>query len=111
MAFNIVLHVIFVKLSFELSRMATPALLLIIFTIGVNYFTTMLFSVGALGNMLDPSLVGVGTRSVFNLNSFLLLVGVVGIISFMEHLVNYLRLFKQIKGNHKTEFSKQEQSS
>ena len=103
MAFNIVLHVIFVKLSFELSRVATPAGLLIVFTIAVNYFITMLFSLGSLGNMLDPDLAGVGTRSVFNLNSFLLLVGVVGMISFMEHLVNYLRIFKQIKGDQKTE--------
>lgn len=75
-AFNIILHVIFLKLSFELDSMNTFAFNLIWLTILFNYLLISIVSSTTIGDMLDPDLVGVGARSIFNLDSLILVIGV-----------------------------------
>ena len=87
MAFNIVLHVIFAKLFFELNTIPVFALNLVILTIGLNYVIFALFSSSSIGEMIDWNLVNVATRSVFQLNSFVLLITTCMLIVFMEHMV------------------------
>ncbi len=60
LAFNIILHVIFLKLNLEVSRMACPAGLTILLTIVGNYTLILIFSSPAVGRLLDPNLIGVG---------------------------------------------------
>ena len=64
---------------------------LIILTIGLNYITIGLFSSNSMANMLDPDLAGVGDRSVFKLNSFVLLIGCCAFVSFTERLPMWYR--------------------
>ena len=94
----------FIKLNFEVKKMNALALLLIVSTITINYALIMVFSLKPVGNMLDPDLVGVGGRSVFNFSAFVLSIGVCCVVLFIEYLFSYLRMFKLIcsseKGGH-----------
>jgi len=94
--FNTVLHVVFLKLNFEIKKTSALALLLILSTIAINYALILVFSLEPVGNLLDPDLVGVSARSVFNLSAFVLTIGVCCIVLFIEYLFCYLRMFKLI---------------
>ena len=83
-AFNIVLHTIFLKLSFELERIQRVASLVIALTIATSYIIVALLSVAEIGFALDPDLVGIGDRSVFNINAFMLVLAAGGIIILIE---------------------------
>lgn len=95
--FNIVLHVIFVKLSIELERVPIAAVIVILLTIALNYLIIVILSLPSLGDSLENDLGGVGARSVFSLNAAVLLVSVVLMIGFLEYLVRMLRLCPDIK--------------
>ena len=45
---------------------------------------------------LDPDLLGVGARSVFTLEQFVMLFGCCAVIAFTEYLIMYLRILRQI---------------
>ena len=81
-----VLHVIFVKLFFELNRVSIFALNLLFLTISLNYILVSIFENKNIGKLLDWDLVGVGPRSVFNLNAFLLLIGICSLIITVEYM-------------------------
>lgn len=77
MAFNIILHVIFLKLSTELDSLNIFAFNIIVATILFNYIFVAILSGNGIGSILDPDLVGVGTRSfAFNLSSVVYLIGI-----------------------------------
>lgn len=96
MIFNIVLHVIFLKLISELESISVFAIILILFTIGLNYILIVVTSLEKVGNFLDPDLVDVGQKSVLNLNSFVLLLGVSSLLLFFEKLPNVYQGFRQM---------------
>ena len=72
------------------------AISLILFTIGLNYILIVVASLEKVGNVLDPDLVGAGERSVLNLDSFVLLLGVCSIILFLEKLPIVYQGFMQM---------------
>lgn len=59
MAFNIVLHVIFAKLFFELNTIPIFGFNLVILTIILNYVIFATFSNSSIGEMIDWNLVSV----------------------------------------------------
>ena len=95
-AFNIVLHTIFLKLLFELEKMARPAVLVIVITIVVSYVIIALFGFSDIALLLDKDLIGVGARSVMSLPSFLLLFGTCTAILFIEYAIMSLRHIRRI---------------
>ena len=89
--FNIVLHTIFIKLSFELERVSRAALLFIVATIAISYIIITLFSLGSIAPLLHLDLLGISARSVLTLNGFLLLGGICAVILFLEYALMFLR--------------------
>lgn len=85
--FNIVLHVIFLKLFFELEKVSFVAIVVILLTIAISYMSVAIFSSPAIGKMFDPDLVGIGKRSVFQLLPFLSLIGSCLMVMFIEYVV------------------------
>ena len=67
-----------------MERVSVFALNLIILTIALNYVFIAVASGEGFGSFLDEDLTGVGTRSVFNLNPFLLLLGLCFMILCFE---------------------------
>ena len=101
LAFNIVLLVIFVKLGFELENLTLCATNLIAVTIVFNFVLLAMLS-GNFGTLLDPDLPGVSTRSVFNVNAFVLLLGTCLLILFIEYLPIWFRQYRaKLKQNRK----------
>ena len=90
------LHVIFIKLNFEVERASIAASALILFTIAINYVLIEVMSMESIGKMLDPDLSGVATRSVFNLSAFFITIGVCGTIVMIEYMLFYLRICGEI---------------
>mmetsp|Transcript_4576 Transcript_4576/g.5671 ORF Transcript_4576/g.5671 Transcript_4576/m.5671 type:complete len:80 (+) Transcript_4576:163-402(+) len=76
--------------------MSRVAIFVIALTIGIGYTIIVLFSSPGLAKALDPELVGVGIRSVFNLEAFTLLLGSCSIVAFLEYLFFYLRIIRHI---------------
>lgn len=102
LAFNIVLLVIFVKLGFELENLTLCATNLIAVTIVFNFVLLAMLSGNSFGTLLDPDLAGVSTRSVFNLNAFVLLLGTCLLILFIEYLPIWFRQYRaKLKQNRK----------
>ena len=74
------------KLGFELENLQLCSTNLIIVTIVGNYVLIGIFSANFIADILDPDLTDVSSRSVFNLNAFLLLIGTCFLILFIEYL-------------------------
>ena len=70
--------------------MPITGLNLVILTIGLNYTLISMLESKGLGQIVDWDLVGVGPRSVFNLNSFLILLGVCCMVLTLEYMLNFL---------------------
>lgn len=102
MAFNIVLHTIFIKLGFELDKVAKPAWIIIGFTIVLSYVIILLFGFSDIALTLDPELVGIMDRSV-NISSMLLLFGTCSVILFLEWAIMSFRFICHIVAPRKTD--------
>ena len=87
-AFNIVLHTIFFKLIFELERVSRLASLIIVMTIALSYIIiAILGGFSDLSLAVDPDLVGIGQRSIFNINTFILLMTTSCTIAVIEQTI------------------------
>ena len=93
-AFTIILHVIFIKLSFHMDRMHTAGVAVILLTLLLNYLLIAIWS--AIGVSLDAELIGLGSTSVFNLSAFTLLLSLCLLILFLEYLAAYIKLCPRI---------------
>ena len=94
--FNIVLHVIFIKLGFELERVSIFALLVIVSTIILSYIIIALCSSPSIARMLDIDLIGIGARSVLTTSGFLLVCGVSSMVLFLEYVILFSRYWRHI---------------
>ena len=88
--FITVLCVIFIKLELELASTHAITVLVMFSTIGVTYALITVMSMESVCKMLDPDLCGIDTRSVINVNAFLLTIGLCCIIIFFEILLKKL---------------------
>lgn len=96
MAFNIVLHTIFLKLSFEIERMSRLATFVIIMTLVLSYVSIALLSLPPIALTFDIGLVSIGDRSVFTVPALLVLVGTCSVILFFEHVIFYFRSIRHM---------------
>ena len=74
------------KLFFELESVNLSALSLILVTLVCNYAFIAVLSSESIGNSVDPELINIGSRSVFNLMGVILLFGACMIIVFVEYI-------------------------
>ena len=88
--FIIVLCVIFIKLDLELASTHVITVVVELATIAIAYGLIIVMSLESVCKMLDPDLCGLDTRSVINMNAFLLTMGLCCIIIFFEILLKKL---------------------
>ena len=82
--YNIILHVVFLKLALELEHVHFLTSILILFTIGLNYMLIQLFSSKDMSDTLDPDLLGLVNHSVLNFKAFCLMIGICMFVVFFE---------------------------
>ena len=88
-AFNIIIHVVFIKLVMELDNYSAFAIALILLTIAFNYCMISIVSWEFPGGALDTALVGLGTRSVYNPIAAILLIYICGMVICIELVIQY----------------------
>ena len=88
-AFNIIIHVVFLKLAMELDNLSAFAIALILLTIGLNYTIISVVSFEAIGKLVDENMVGLGSRSVYNPVAAILLLNICGLVIFIEIMISY----------------------
>ena len=110
-AFNIIIHVVFIKLVMELDNMSALSVALILLTIAFNYCMISAFSWEFPGGALDAGLVGLGSRSVYNPIAWILLINVCGMVIVIEIMIKYCswRYCKYQKKKEKMEILKAKQ--
>ena len=82
--YNIILHVVFLKLALELEHVHFLTSILILFTIGLNYMLIQLFSSKDMSDTVDPDLLGLVDHSVLNFKAFCLMIGICMFVVFFE---------------------------
>ena len=110
-AFNIIIHVVFIKLAMELDNVGAFSVALILLTIAFNYLMISAFSWEFPGGAIDAGLVGLGTRSVYNPIAFILLINICGLVIFIEMMIKYCswKYGKYLKKKEKMEILKAKQ--
>ena len=83
---------IFLKLGFEVGRLSRISALVVAITIVTSYvIIAVVGNIATIGLLIDPELVGIGDRSVLNLNGFLILLGTCAIVLCIEYGILHVR--------------------
>ena len=82
--YNIILHVVFLKLALELEHVHFLTVILILFTVGLNYILIHFFSDKEMSDTVDPNLLGLVDHSVLNFKAFCLMIGLCMFVVFIE---------------------------